>query len=527
MLAESFNHGWGVRPKTNPFFELTGAVPYEPVTLPHDAMIGRERDRDLPSGAMNGFFPGGDVEYLKEIEVPEEWRARRAYVMFEGVYRDARVFVNGALAAHRPSGYSGFVVQLDPYLRYGATNTVRVECTAHEDMRWYAGQGIYQPVRLYLGGLVHLGVDTLQVTTLDIDDGHATVEVADLIQNESPVTQTLVVRTEVLDDAGQVVATGSAPVTVFPHTSVSVRRRLLLEDVRRWGPDDPYRYSARVTVRSGEGEPNRSETRFGIRRLQLDAKRGLRINGVPVKLRGACVHHDNGPIGVATIGRADERRVELLKAAGFNALRSAHTPMSRAMLEACDRLGVLVMDEAFDVWTHTKARFDYAYDFPSWWEEDLRAMVRKDYNHPSVIMYSIGNETPETGNNLNAPWGRRLAEAVRELDPTRYTVNCVNGLVSVAGHMGKLLATDESHGVNDMMASMVDFAAAVNASDLVSDLTEEALSQVDIAGYNYGESRYELDPGRFPNRVVVGSETSRSDIAGNWELVSRLPPCHR
>ncbi|MFG2961340.1 glycoside hydrolase family 2 TIM barrel-domain containing protein [Streptomyces sp. NPDC048291] len=529
MLADPFNRGWGVRPKTNPFFELAGAVPYEPVTLPHDAMIGRERAADAASGAMNGFFPGGDVEYLKEIEVPDDWSGRRAFLSFEGVYRDARVFVNGALAAHRPSGYSGFVVQLDPYLRYGTRNTVRVECTTQEDTRWYAGLGIYRPVHLYLGGLAHLGAETLRVTTLDIDDDNATVEVSDVVHNESPVSRTVTVVTEVLDDAGQIVMTDSAPVTVFPGTSVAVRRRLVLEQVRRWGPDDPYRYTARVTLGCGGDELDRSETRFGIRRLQLDTKRGLRINGVPVKLRGACVHHDNGPIGVATIGRADERRVELLKAAGFNALRSAHTPMSKAMLEACDRLGVLVMDEAFDVWTRTKARLDYALDFTSWWEADLEAMIRKDYNHPSVIMYSIGNEIPETGNNLDARWGRRLADTVRRLDPHRYTVNCVNGLVSVADQMSALGAAeegndvDDGHGVNDMLASMVDFAAAVNASDLVSDRTEEALGQVDIAGYNYGESRYTLDPGRFPHRIVVGSETSRSDIAGNWALVSRLP----
>jgi beta-galactosidase len=517
MLREPFNHGWGVRPKTSAFFDLAGATSYTPVTLPHDAMIGRERRADLPRGAMNGFFPGGDEEYRKEFEVPDEWRERRAYLEFEGVYRDARVHVNGALVAHHPYGYTGFVVRLDPYLRYGSTNTVRVECTANEDSRWYSGQGIYRPVYLHVGRLVHLGIETLRVTTPEIDDGSAVVEVEETVENESAVTRTLSVETQLLDAEGNVATSDSVPLTVFPGTSATTRRRLYLETVRRWDVDDPYLYAARVIVRSEAGEVDRSETTFGVRELQLDPRHGLRINGRTVKLRGACVHHDNGPVGAATIGRAEERRAGLLKAAGFNALRSAHNPMSKAMLAACDRLGMLVLDEAFDVWTSGKARFDHARDFPTWWEDGIRAMVGKDYNHPSVVMYSIGNEIPETGSALDAPWGRRLAETVRTLDPHRYTVNCVNGLLSVIGELGGFAT--EGDGINDVIGSMDQ----IMASDLVTDRTEEAFGQVDIAGYNYRDSRYEMDSSRFPHRVVVGSETGQAHIASNWELVTRLP----
>jgi beta-galactosidase len=527
LIPESFNHGWGIRPKTSPFFELMSPIPFTPVTLPHDAMISRERRSDAPSGAMNGFFPGGDEEYQKEIVVPREWSERRVFLAFQGVYRDARVYVNGALAGHHAYGYAGFVVQLDPYLRYGAVNAIRVECTANDDTRWYSGQGIYRPVELYVGGLVHAGVETLRITTLELDDYGATVEVAETIENESSVTHTLTVVSEFVDANDVVVAKDSVPITIFAGTAERTRRRLFLDQVRRWDPDDPYRYFARVTIWLDNEVLDRTEAKFGVRSLQLDPKNGLRINGERVKLRGACLHHDNGPLGAATFGRADERRVELLKGAGFNALRSAHNPMSRAMLEACDRLGVLVMDEAFDVWYLNKARFDYSRDFDTWWEADIEAMVRKDYNHPSVIMYSIGNEIQETGNSLAAPWGRRLTRALRDLDPHRYTVNCINGLLSVVNELGKQVADGatitDNFGVNDMLAAMVEFSAQITASDLVSDRTEEALGQVDITGYNYGDSRYELDTQRFPNRVAVGSETSRTAIAHNWELVSKLP----
>lgn len=525
MRPEPFNQGWGVRPKTSAFFDLAGGTSYTPVRLPHDAMIGRERRAGLPSGAMNGFFPGGDEEYLKEFEVPEEWRERRVYLEFEGVYRDAHVYVNGALAAHHPYGYTGFVVRLDPFLRYGSGNTVRVDCTANEDSRWYSGQGIYRPVHLYVGHLVHLGVETLRVTTPEIDEEGAVVEVEESVENESAVTRTLRVETRILDAEGNLVGSDSVPLTVFPGATATTRRRLYLSAARRWDVDDPYLYSAHVVVRSSESgeEIDRSESTFGVRRLQLDPRHGLRINGRTVKLRGACVHHDNGPIGAATIGRAEERRVELLKAAGFNALRSAHNPMSKAMLAACDRLGMFVLDEAFDVWTSGKARFDHAREFPAWWEDGVRAMVRKDYNHPSVVMYSIGNEIPETGSALDARWGRGLAETVRALDPHRYTVNCVNGLLSVIGELGGFGGLTGEGGLNDFLDSMDHVTARIMTSDLVTDRTEEAFGQVDIAGYNYAESRYEMDRDRFPHRVVVGSETNRVDIAGHWDLVTRLP----
>ena len=264
-------------------------------------------------------------------------------------------------------------------------------------------------------------------------------------------------------------------------------------------------------------------TSFGIRRLQLDTAHGLRINGQTVKLRGACVHHDNGPLGAATIGAAEDRRVRLLKAAGFNALRSAHNPMSRAMLDACDRHGVLVMDELTDVWNRSKTAFDSSLTFSERWQDDVAALVAKDFNHPSVVMYSIGNEILELATPIGSSWGRSLAEEFRALDDTRYVTNGINGIIANLDRMAETMAELEASDPNTMMANMGEQMALMNASALVSESTEESASVLDIVGFNYADSRYEQDAEQFPHRVIVGSETFPERIDTMWSLVTRLP----
>lgn len=523
MIAEPFNSDWGVRPLTSAFFALTAGA-RTPVTLPHDQMLTHRRDSQTVEGATTGYFAGGDADYEKQFHVPEEWRSQRITLEFEGVYRDGRVFVNGALAAHRPDGYTRFFVPIDPYLRYGETNVLRVECSAAEDGRWYTGLGIHRPVTLHRGGLVHLDVEGPRFTTPSIDDELAVVEVGVVVHNESPNTADTKVEIELVAPDGTRAAAETVPLTIMPGRSASVTKRMFVSAPQRWNPDDPNLYTGAITLHHDDVPIDRCDDTFGIRRLQIDPIHGLRINGAPIKLRGACVHHDNGPLGAAAIGRAEHRRVELLRDAGFNALRSAHAPMSKAMLTACDRLGMLVMDEAFDTWTIRKSRFDHSRDFPTWWRADIESMISKDHNHPSVIFYSIGNEIFETGNRLSSSWGRDLALVTKELDPTRFTVNCINVLVSV---LDQLLATFADSaadgGVNDMLGSMEEIVTMLWRSEDISTMTAEAFSQVDIAGYNYGDARYAVDPTEFPNRVSVGSETARQGIARNWQTIVAQP----
>jgi hypothetical protein len=520
MRRIPFNGGWETRPNANFFAEMVGAsASWQAVTLPHDAAL--DRPRDAAHGAGAGYVPGGVYEYRTTLAAPEEYRDKRVLLEFEGVYRTAMVYVNGALAGHWATGYTGFSVDLDDHLLFGADNEIRVVCRAHKDSRWYSGAGIHRPVHLVVAELTHIALDGVRVTTTDVDGEFAVVEVATTVEHDGRGMATLDVVTEIRDGGGAVVATATSPVTALPGEPAVVRQRVLIAEPALWSTDSPSLYSAAVSLRNGQTEVDDDTVSFGVRTLALDPERGLRINGKPVTLRGACVHHDNGVLGAATLDRAEERRVQLLKEAGFNALRSAHNPMSRAMLDACDRYGVLVMDELTDMWTESKSDFDAALDFPEWWERDVEAMVRKDVNHPSVVFYSIGNEIPEVARPHGAVWSRRLAEKVRSLDGTRFVTNGINAMLSVLGEAVTPEAAEG--GINTMLTDIGAFMEELSGSELVATRTAEAYDVLDAAGMNYMEARYEIDRELFPRRVIVGSETFPNKIDRLWRLVLDNP----
>jgi hypothetical protein len=529
MIREPFLGGWTVGPKLGAFETPTPESAPRPVRLPHDAARDLPRSADSDQGVHTGYVPGGVFEYAKTIDVPGEWRDKTVLLDFEGVYRDAVVFVNGDAVVHEPNGYNAFAAVLDPYLRYGEPNRITVEARAHRDSRWYSGAGIYRPVHLVVADPVHIPLDGTRVTTPDIDADRAVVHVATTVRNGTRHTRTLRLAWTVSAPDGSDVATGTAPLTVLPGSDAVARVRLAVDRPVLWSEASPAQYQVQTTLADDGGAViDTDAAAFGIRRLQVDARRGLRINGETVKLRGACVHHDSGPLGAATFADAEDRRVRLLKEAGFNALRSAHNPMSRAMLDACDRHGVFVMDELTDTWTRSKVAFDAAPGFAERWRHDVEALVAKDVNHPSVIMYSIGNEILELATPAGSAWSRRLAEAIRQRDDTRLVTNGINGIIANIGRMRETdadagdAAAPEASDPNTMMATMGDMMAKANASALVTESTEESASVLDVVGFNYAESRYELDRELFPNRVIVGSETFPSRIETMWELVERL-----
>ena len=277
---------------------------------------------------------------------------------------------------------------------------------------------------------------------------------------------------------------------------------------------------------------------FGIRTVEVDARRGLRINGEPVKMRGACIHHDNGVIGAHTLDAAEDRRIRLLKASGYNAIRSAHNPASRATLRACDRHGLLVMDELTDAWRRPKVTFDYSQEFEQWWDRDLQAMIAKDVNHPSVIMYSIGNEIAETATERGKQMNATLADRTRELDPTRLTTNCINGFLCLISPMDdeKLAAKNaakrgKGEAPNKNLILVLNYLMGILRKTLpyivrlpaVDKRTRDAYAKVDIAGYNYMRGRYKMDGKRHPNRVIVGSETNPGDTVAIWKEIENKP----
>ncbi|WP_433675055.1 glycoside hydrolase family 2 TIM barrel-domain containing protein [Microbacterium gorillae] len=520
MIRIPFHDGWSVGPKLGAFESRTAATASVPVTLPHDALRNLPRSAESGQGVHAGYIPGGVFEYARSFDVPREWADKTVRIEFEGVYRDATVFVNGDFAAHEPNGYTAFVVDADPFLRFGEENTLTVEARVHRDSRWYTGGGIYRPVHLVVADPVHIALDGTTATTTDIDADRAIVEIATIVENGTRHTATRRVRWSIVDADGAAVATGDAPITVLPGEQATARLRVPVAQPRLWGPDSPYLYRLRTELTDAAGAViDEDETPLGIRRLQLDAARGLRINGETVDLRGACIHHDNGPLGAISVADAEQRRVRRLKEAGFNAIRSAHNPASRALLDACDREGMLVMDELTDVWTKSKTAFDSSIGFDERWRCDVAALVAKDRSHPSVVLYSIGNEILELATPHGATWSRRLAEEFRRLDPTRFVTNGINGIIANLGHLAEIAAADP----NTMMADMGERMALMNASAFITDSIEESAAVLDVVGFNYADSRYDLDAELFPNRVIVGSETFPDRIASLWADVRRLP----
>ena len=519
MTVIPFTADWAHRSPRGPFAGggADHAAPV-PVRLPHDALRDERRHPDVPGKGAGAYYPPLARTYVKAFDVPGDWEGRIVRLEIQGAYRHAQVFINDEYAGNRADGYARFFVDLTPFLRFGASNELRVEVRSGEDSRWYSGTGLHRPVLLHVDEAVHIVPDGVSVTTVRIEHDQAVVDVATTIVNAGLSSRTVAVSSRIADADGATVEGDETPATVAPGEEIVVRQRLYIQRPALWSPDAPALHTARVAL---DGADEVTVT-FGIRTVTVDPRKGLRINGEPVLLRGACIHSDNGPLGAAAIGRADERRIELLKAAGFNAIRSAHNPASIALLDACDKHGVLVMDEAFDMWTRFKTPYDYAGDFPQWWEADLTSMVAKDRNHPSVIMYSIGNEIIEVGTPHGARWARRMAEHVRALDPTRLVTNGINTFLAVIDEAQPVLA-DAQGGLNEAMASPEMTFDAISTSDAVTRRIEESSAPLDVLGLNYADGRYRLDRDLFPHRVIVGSETMPSAIGRLWPLVTEHP----
>jgi beta-galactosidase len=478
VIRTPFNDAWSVGPVVSVHEAIVVAGPGEQqVSLPHDAMLSAGRAADHSGGPQTGYFRDGKWTYEKQFDVPQTWATKRVTFEFEGVYRDAMIYLNGALAGQWANGYSTFYVNADPYLNYGETNTIRVDAQAHQDSRWYSGGGLHRPVHLLVGELVHITPTGLRVTTPDIDPDLATVVASTEIVNEDIAIRSVDIELEIRDTEGTLVASDTSRVTLLAGDRATAHQRTYVQQPALWSVDSPSLYQATVRLTGDRGQVDEASTTFGIRRVTVDPVRGLRINGETVKLRGAAVHHDNGILGAADFADASERRVRLLKAAGFNALRSAHNPMSASMLEACDRHGMLVMDEAFDVWTVAKSGDDYSRRFPQWWERDIDAMVAKDFNHPSVIMYSIGNEIIEAGTPHGTRRGRRLADRVRTQDPTRLVTHALQGMYIARDQISALKAQTqqdaEIRGLNDYLGQLTHLIDSLMASPIVGERLAE------------------------------------------------------
>ena len=539
MLRSKINDSWMLaKGGTSMMSSLQGGLEYEEVNLPHDAMVHEERTPDTANGTQTGYWPGGLYTYTKKLYAPEEWKDKTAIIEFEGVYETAMVYVNGNLAVTNLYGYSNFYVVLDKYLEYGQENEIKVvaDNAAEKNSRWYSGSGIYRNVNLLVGARIHIPAEGVKITTPSVSEESSTVEIATTVKNLLRNKEKVTVETVISHD-GEVVGKDVVGVTMYGEAEETVRQTICLEKARLWSTDDPFLYECVVTVYAGEEKLDETHETFGIRKLELDAEHGLRINGKQVKLRGTCIHHDNGIIGATTLEKAEERRCRQMKEAGFNSIRSAHHPMSKAMLDACDKYGILVMDELTDMWTNHKNPNDFALHFLDTMETEIKRMVAKDYNHPCVILYSTGNEIPDMGTARGAQLNRQMCNMLHDLDPYHFTTNAINGLLALGPRMGAVIqelmeaqkqkaaeageSSDEgANALNGMMALMTgEGGDAVACHPLMTESIAESSEAMDIIGLNYLTGRHVLEKEHHPNKTVLGTETFPADIVRLWDIV--------
>jgi beta-galactosidase len=459
------------------------------VDLPHDWSIESRPGKDNPTGAGGGFFPTGVGWYRKTFSAPADWRDKRVSIEFDGVYKDATVYLNGHNLGTHPYGYTSFTVDLTPDLNFTGPNllAVRVDNSAQPNSRWYSGSGIYRHVRVVVTDPAHVAHWGVFVTTTKISDGLAMVSIQTTVANESPRSAAVTVETTLYDRAGLEAGKAQAPLTIAPGKDMEAAQTIAVSNPSLWTPASPAMYRAVSRIRRDGKIIDQVETPFGIRSLSWSADKGLLLNGKAIKLTGGSVHHDNGLLGAAAFDRAEERRVELLKAAGHNAVRTAHNPPSPAFLDACDRLGLLVLDEPFDTWKANKAKFDYGRDFDEWWKRDLSSMVLRDRNHPSIVIWGIGNEIPELEVERGPALGKQLADQVRSLYTTRPLTLAFPGTTTAPN------------------------AAAV-------------FSQLDITGYNYSlEKTYAEDHRQVPKRMMLTTESFPAKAFQLWQISQDTP----
>lgn len=568
MLKQSFNNDWTVIDGSHAGMldSMMGAssVQPTPVTLPHDAMVHEKRSPEAPGANQVGFFPGGIYHYTRTFEAPEDWANKRVIFEFEGVACNARVLINGSYAGGWSYEYTNFYVDATNFLKIGASNEIKVIAnnSPQPASRWYSGSGIYRPVNLYVGSPLRIDINGVKITPRDITEDTAIVEVNTTVVNDSLANHNITISVEIQDAEGNIVAVDNNPVTIYRQSKEHVSQRIFLDEPHRWNLDDPYLYKAVVKVIDGVitsaapaadllangTETDRSEETFGIRTITVDPKHGFRLNGHTVMLAGTCIHHDNGIIGAATIQAAENKRCREMKAAGFNCIRSAHHPMSKEMLAACDKYGMLVMDELSDMWTQSKNINDYSQFFPDNWKTDVLRMVEKDYNHPCVILYSTGNEILEAGSPAGAKMNREISNEFKRLDDTRFTTAAANGLLAVMDSIQAILTdlvenqhmdpskmapsgdplgggSDDGSGDIGTMNAMMSLIGTDEFAThpIMTRRISEFANATDLLGYNYMTARHIQEHKLNPNHVVIGTETYPADIYRLWDVMKKHP----
>lgn len=455
------------------------------IDLPHDWSIEGVPDRNNPSTGSGGYFPTGIGWYRKKFTAPVSWKGKEVTILFEGVYMNAGVFINGRSLGVHPYGFTPFSYDITPWLDWEKENSiaVKVDNSQQPNCRWYTGSGIYRHVRILVKNPTHIDPGSVAITTPDVGTGKATVSITALLKNDSGAAGDVVLSTEITDPGGRVVARDSVTLRPLPKEDNRLTRTIPIARPLLWSVDSPRLYRAKMTLTQGGKRLDEHMSTFGIRTIAFSPEYGFQLNGKSIKLYGGCVHHDNGCIGAVACDRAEERKIALLKAAGFNAVRTSHNPPSTAFLDACDRQGMLVIDEAFDGWREAKKPYDYTRFFDTWWRRDLSSMLIRDRNHPSIIIWSIGNEILERKSPGAIETARDLVSLAHRCDPTR------------------------------------PVTSAMTTWDKEWEMFDPLFAVQDIGGYNYQLFRAASDHQRIPSRVIVQTESYPRDVFTNWNII--------
>ena len=490
------------------------------LNLPHDWAIEGEFSKDNPSGTGGGALPGGIGWYRKTFVADETYAGKKVFIDFDGVYMNSEVFINGVSLGKRPYGYISFRYDLTPYLKIGDENVIAVKVDNQEqpNSRWYSGCGIYRNVWLTVTNPIHVDLWGTYVTTPQVSDKEATVSVCTSIKNEGTVDVEVKVVSSLLDAEGNRVGETTSVLPISKDSVGTYQQTMKVDSPILWSVNNPYLYTLETEVWADGKLVDTYETTTGIRSFEFSADKGFVLNGEQVKIKGVCMHHDLGCLGAAVNTRAIERQLEILQEMGCNGIRCSHNPPAPELLQLCDEMGFIVMDETFDMWRKKKTRYDYSLYFNEWHERDLTDLMLRDRNHPSIFMWSIGNEVLEQWSDANAD--------TLSLEEANMILNF--------GHSAEMLAKEGSEmSVNSLLTKkLADMTRALDPTRPVTAGCNEpnpynhlfASGALDIIGFNYHDDWFMGVPKNFPGKPFIVTESVSSLMTrGYYKMPSDKP----
>lgn len=504
----NFNSDWKfIRSNVTDAYEVKfDDTSWRNLDLPHDWSIEDLTEKEgieqigpfskvSAGGISTGHVVGGTAWYRKHFTTERDDKEKIIKILFDGVYMDADVWINGNYLGNHPYGYTAFSFDLTEHLNPEGKDNVLALQVKNEgrNSRWYSGSGIYRNVSLIKMNPVYIDLWGVYISTPQVSEDNAIVQIETKVVNSSSVNSSLVVSLKILNPIGELVSKAEFPLEIEKEQRSVVLQKLEISKPEPWSVDNPILYTALIQLINGNKVIDSINQKFGIRSISFSPENGFLLNGENVLLKGCCIHHDNGILGSAAFDRAEYRRVKILKENGFNAIRTAHNPPSTAFLNACDELGMLVMDESFDHWQRAKNEMDYHRFFDKWWERDIESMILRDRNHPSIIIWSFGNEINERADSSGLEIAQKLKAKIKSLDTNR--------------------------PVTQAICTFWDFKKVKREWEE----TAPAFEILDVHGYNYEWNRYETDHQNHPERIIIGTESFPKEAFENWQMVEKHP----